>query len=163
MDNGVDNSPPTVTLLTPAAGNVSGVVNVSATATDNLGVGFVQFFAGTTLIGTDSTLPYSVQWNTTGLTGARALTAVAHDGAGNVTTSSVVNVTIVGAVVTLAQLQTSIFTPLCANCHSGGGSTLPGSLNLSSASASYDAWSASPARMIRPTSWCRPAMRTTAI
>ncbi len=138
VNNGVDNAAPTVTLTAPAAGNVTGVVNVSATAADNLGVGFVQFFAGTTLIGRDTTFPYSVQWNTAGLTGARTLTAVARDGAGNSTTSAGVIVNITGAVVTLAQLQTSVFTPLCANCHNSTGNGA-GNFNLSSTSTTYDA------------------------
>ena len=40
---------------------------------------------------------------------------------------------------TLSQLQSTIFTPICATCHTGGGATLPASLNLSSAAASYAA------------------------
>lgn len=43
------------------------------------------------------------------------------------------------ATVTLTQLQTTIFTPSCAGCHTGGGSSLPSSMNLSSASASFAA------------------------
>lgn len=41
--------------------------------------------------------------------------------------------------VTLAQLQQTIFTPLCAGCHTGGGASLPASMNLSSAAASHAA------------------------
>jgi len=41
--------------------------------------------------------------------------------------------------VTLAQLQTTIFTPRCASCHTGGGAQLPGSMNLSNAAASFAA------------------------
>jgi mono/diheme cytochrome c family protein len=39
--------------------------------------------------------------------------------------------------VTLAQLQETIFTPVCSGCHTGGGSALPASMNLSSAAASF--------------------------
>jgi uncharacterized protein (TIGR03118 family) len=139
ITNVPDVTPPVVALTAPAAGNVSGTVTVSATATDNVGVSQVQFFAGATLIASDSTAPYSVQWNTTGLTGAQQLTAQAFDGAGNTTTSAAVAVNVVAATVTLAQLQTDIFTPRCAGCHSGGGSSLPSSMNLSNATASYNA------------------------
>jgi hypothetical protein len=139
VGNPPDNTPPTVSITAPAPGDVSGTVAVSANATDDAGLAFVQFFAGATSLGTDTTAPYSVQWNTTGLTGARSLTAVARDGAGNATTSGAVPVTIVGAAITLAQLQSSIFTPLCARCHTGGGSSLPSSMNLSSAASTYDA------------------------
>lgn len=43
------------------------------------------------------------------------------------------------ATVTLAQLQSTIFTPICSGCHTGGGSSLPSSMNLSSAAASFAA------------------------
>ena len=39
--------------------------------------------------------------------------------------------------VTLAQLQSTIFTPICSGCHTGGGATLPSSMNLSNATASH--------------------------
>ncbi len=41
--------------------------------------------------------------------------------------------------VTLAQLQTTIFTPSCSGCHTGGGGSLPSSMNLSNAAASFAA------------------------
>jgi hypothetical protein len=40
---------------------------------------------------------------------------------------------------TLTSIQTSVFTPTCSGCHSGGGAGLPTSLNLTSASASFAA------------------------
>ncbi len=40
---------------------------------------------------------------------------------------------------TLAQLQSTIFTPRCSGCHSGGGASLPSSLNLTSAANSLAA------------------------
>ena len=43
------------------------------------------------------------------------------------------------ATVTLTQLQSTIFTPTCSGCHTGGGSSLPSSMNLSSASDTYAA------------------------
>ncbi|MEJ0100337.1 MAG: Ig-like domain-containing protein [Pseudomonadota bacterium] len=65
---------------------MSGTVTVSANAADNVGVAQVQFYYGATLIGADTSSPYSVQWNTAGLTGTQQLTAKATDGAGNATT-----------------------------------------------------------------------------
>lgn len=41
--------------------------------------------------------------------------------------------------VTLAQLQTTIFTPSCSGCHTGGGGSLPASMNLSSTAATFAA------------------------
>jgi mono/diheme cytochrome c family protein len=42
-------------------------------------------------------------------------------------------------VPTLAQLQANIFGPRCSGCHTGAGGTLPGSMNLSSAAATFAA------------------------
>jgi hypothetical protein len=41
--------------------------------------------------------------------------------------------------VTLTQLQTTIFTPICSGCHTGGGASLPSSMNLSNAAATFAA------------------------
>jgi mono/diheme cytochrome c family protein len=41
--------------------------------------------------------------------------------------------------VTLTQLQTTIFSPRCASCHTGGGGSLPASMNLTSANATFAA------------------------
>jgi len=43
------------------------------------------------------------------------------------------------AATTLTQLQNTVFTPACAGCHTGGGATLPSSMNLTSTAASYAA------------------------
>jgi hypothetical protein len=40
---------------------------------------------------------------------------------------------------TLTSIQTSVFTPSCSGCHSGGGGTLPTSINLTNAGASHAA------------------------
>lgn len=138
VNNVVDVTPPVATLVAPVAGEVSGTVTVTAEATDDVGVAQVQFFAGATSIGTATAAPYSVQWNTAAFSGVQQLTAVAKDGAGNAATSAAVPVTVANESG-LALLQSSIFGPRCSSCHSGSGSVLPGSLNLSSASASYAA------------------------
>lgn len=41
--------------------------------------------------------------------------------------------------VTLSQLQDSIFGPRCSSCHTGTGASLPGSMNLTSAAATFAA------------------------
>ena len=132
---------PTVSLTAPAAGTVSGTVAVSANAADNVGVTQVEFFAGTTSLGVATTAPFSVNWNTTTTANGNVnVTAVAHDAAGNTTTSAPVAVTVSNtapAAPTLAQLQADIFTPRCSGCHTGVGASLPGVMNLTSASATY--------------------------
>jgi Concanavalin A-like lectin/glucanases superfamily/Bacterial Ig domain len=94
--NTTDVTPPTVSITAPAAGTVSGTINVTANASDNIGVAGVQFLLdGATLGAEDITAPYSVSWNTTTATnGNHNLTARARDAAGNITTSAVVTVNV---------------------------------------------------------------------
>jgi uncharacterized protein (TIGR03118 family) len=128
------NEPPEVTLSVPA-GNLTGTVTLTATVTDaaHLALASVKFFANNVLIGTSLAPPFSVQWDSTTVpAGAVTLTAAATDVDGNVGTSPAVHAT-VGAAVTLTQLQTQVFTPLCSGCHNGSqpaGGALPGSQNL---------------------------------
>jgi uncharacterized protein (TIGR03118 family) len=89
-----DTVAPKVT-LTDSPGTVSGTVALTANATDNVGVSSVKFFAGTTLVGTATKAPFTVQWDTTTVAnGAYQLTAQAADAAGNTTTSAAVAVTV---------------------------------------------------------------------
>jgi hypothetical protein len=96
-----DMTRPTVSLTAPAAGaTVSSTVTVSATATDNLAVAGVQFrLDGVSDLGAEDTVsPYSISWDTTGAAnGIHALTAVARDTAGNLTTSDFIAVTVTNA------------------------------------------------------------------
>jgi hypothetical protein len=88
---------PTVSVTAPAAGaTVSGTVNVSADATDILGVAGVQFeLDGVSLGAEDTAAPYSVSWNTSISTnGSHALTAVARNTMGLVSRSAAVSVTV---------------------------------------------------------------------
>jgi hypothetical protein len=88
-----DTQPPSVTLSSPAAGSfLRGTFVVTANAYDNVGVSRVDFYDGTTLIGSSYAAPFSVSWNTTSTAGNRTLTAQAFDAAGNSTTSSPVTV-----------------------------------------------------------------------
>ena len=91
-----DTTPPTVALTAPADGaTVSGTVPVSANAADNVAVGRVEFYRGSTLIGSDGSSPYSVNWDASGVaSGSYALTARAFDTSGNMTTSATRNVTV---------------------------------------------------------------------
>ena len=93
---GTDTIPPTTSVTAPTAGStVSGTTTVSANATDNVAVSKVDFYVGTTLIGSDTTAPYSIAWNTTAVTnGTYAITTKASDAAGNVGTSAPVSVTV---------------------------------------------------------------------
>jgi GH18 family chitinase len=95
-----DTQPPLVSITSPSSGLAVGTVNVTANASDNVGVAGVQFkLDGANLSAEDTVAPYSTSWNTL-LTpdGTHALVAVARDTAGNQTTSSNISVSIdVGA------------------------------------------------------------------
>ena len=89
-----DTTAPTVSLSAPS-GTVSGVVSLSATAYDAVGVSKVEFYRGTTKMGEDTSSPYSYAWNTTTVpNGTYSLSAKAYDAAGNVGTSASMNVTV---------------------------------------------------------------------
>jgi hypothetical protein len=93
-----DTTPPAVAMSAPANNaTVSGPsVTVSAAASDANGVAGVQFRVDGGNIGAeDTTVPYSVVWNTTTATnGTHQLTAVARDAAGNVAISPALVVTV---------------------------------------------------------------------
>ncbi|MDP3543605.1 MAG: Ig-like domain-containing protein [Elusimicrobiota bacterium] len=97
----VDATAPVVSLTAPAAGaKVSGTVNVTASASDNVGVASVQLkLDGANLGPALTAAPYAYAWNTTGSPdGAHSLTAVATDAAGNSATSAANSVTVSNTV-----------------------------------------------------------------
>lgn len=86
---------PTVTLTSPTNNQeLEGEVTLSATASDNQGVTLVEFYLGSTLIESDSSSPYSVNWNSAYSTdGSHFIFARAYDAAGNTADSEPVSVT----------------------------------------------------------------------
>jgi len=106
---GADIESPRGAITSPSTGStVSGTVTVSASATDNVGVARVEFFHNyTTPIGTDTTAPYSINWNTTTVpNGSRLVRAVIYDAAGNYTNADI-NVNVSNATTTNAVLTVS--------------------------------------------------------
>jgi uncharacterized protein (DUF2141 family) len=89
--------PPTVSLTSPADGATYAApasIPLAANASDSDGtVTQVQFFAGSTLLGTDTSSPYTLTWSSVPA-GSYTLTAVATDNDGQTTTSSPVTVTV---------------------------------------------------------------------
>lgn len=91
------NRAPTVGLTSPAAGSAGAAparLSLAANANDGDGwVSEVSFYAGTTLLGRDSTAPYSYAWS--GIAdGTYSITAQARDDQGAVTVSAPVLVTV---------------------------------------------------------------------
>jgi len=80
----VDVTPPSVSIPAPTGSSyVSGTVNFSANAADNVGISRVDLYIDDVLVVQDSSWPYSYQWDTTGYSaGDHALKAVAVDTSG---------------------------------------------------------------------------------
>jgi regulation of enolase protein 1 (concanavalin A-like superfamily) len=97
------NKPPTVSLTAPASGAAfvaPATITVSANASDPEGaLSKVDFYANGSLIGSDTTAPYSISWAGVAA-GSYSLTAVARDAAGNATTSAAVSITVSGSTGT---------------------------------------------------------------
>ncbi|HKO96282.1 MAG TPA: SBBP repeat-containing protein [Pyrinomonadaceae bacterium] len=120
-NSGTNNSP-TVTLTSPSNGATFGApasINLSANATDDGSITRVDFYAGTSLIGT-STTPvgsvYSFNW-TNVAAGNYNLSAVAIDNSGLASTSNTASVT-VGAQNTPPSVD--VTAPLNGNTFSAG-------------------------------------------
>ena len=93
-DDSAGNLPPTVTLAAPTTGTTGVAVTLTATAADSDGsVAKVEFFDAATLLGEDTSSPYSLVW-TPASSGAHSLTARATDSNGAATTSAAVSVAI---------------------------------------------------------------------
>jgi len=112
------NTPPSVTITNPIDGAVlpgSAALTIRASASDSDGVVTnVQFFDGFTLLGNDTTSPYTV--SKTLAIGAHTLTAVAYDNLGVTATSAPVNVTMARYLPPITNGDIAIFLiPVATN------------------------------------------------
>ena len=121
-NNSGDATPPTVSITSPANGaTVSGSVNFSANAADNIGVARVDFYVDGMLRVSDSGSPYSYSLDTTVLSNAsHTLMAQAFDAAGNQAS---------------AQISVTAANQAIAGCPSGSIQVNPGQLINSAISA----------------------------
>jgi len=104
------NTPPMVSLASPTDGasyTMPAPVVLTATASDaDGGVAKVEFYDGTTLLGSRASSPYSITWR--GVPeGRHAITAVAYDQQGGMTVSSTRDIVVTGA----GMPTTAVFTP----------------------------------------------------
>lgn len=103
--------PPSVSMTSPANGaTVSGVVTVSANASDSVGISNVQFkLDGANLGSPITTAPYSYSWTTSSTSsGTHVLTATATDTAGLSSTTSNTTVTVSNADVVPPSAPTAL-------------------------------------------------------
>ncbi|NSL89317.1 T9SS type A sorting domain-containing protein [Chitinophaga sp. Mgbs1] len=96
----VNNKPPQVSITAPANNTVyntaPATVNITAAASDSDGVVVrVAFYNGSTLLGTDSTAPYTYTWSNVAA-GSYSITARATDNSNATTTSGVISITVNG-------------------------------------------------------------------
>ena len=92
-----DGASPTVAISAPSAGaTLTNTTNITATASDNVGVAGVQFRLDGANLGTeDTSAPYVFSWDTrTVANGNHVLSAIARDAAGNIATATNVTVNV---------------------------------------------------------------------
>jgi hypothetical protein len=92
-----DTTPPTTSVTAPANGaTVGGTINVTATASDNVGVTKMEIYIdGALKTSNTSATSLTYSWNTTtAANGSHTITSKAYDAANNVGTSSTVTVTV---------------------------------------------------------------------
>lgn len=114
-----DVTPPTVNLTTPTNGSTfnTSVLQVKADASDSeSGVSKVEFYVNNELVSTDKTGPYTANWQnqyTSGSwqkpAGQYTFKAIAYDGEGNSTESSVTTITINPPNLNIAEYPTDSF------------------------------------------------------
>jgi hypothetical protein len=112
----ISNNLPAVAITSPTDGSFftdPANININVTASDSDGgVTKVEFYQGTTKLAEDSTAPYNFVWSGVGI-GNYQLRAVASDNLGGVSTSAVVNVSVIASS-----------KPTIASVNPTGGSTL---------------------------------------
>jgi hypothetical protein len=90
---------------------VSGITTVQVSASDNVGVASVSLSVDGASMGSNTSSPYSFNWNTTALAnGTHTLTATATDAAGNTATISI-SVTVSNSVPDTTPPVVSITSP----------------------------------------------------
>lgn len=120
-----DTTNPVTSITSPSNGaTVSASTSIQASATDNDAIDYVEFYRdGTTLLGTDTTAPYSYAWDTTTvLDGPYSLTARSYDLTGNTHTSTAASVTVNNTTPVAANITS--FTASPASIVEGQSSTL---------------------------------------
>jgi len=97
-----DITPPSITILTPINGttfNMGDNVNITTSATDNVGISSVSFSIDGTLWAIKTISPYSYNWSAINvLSGTHTITATAKDAAGNSTSTT--NLITINTIIT---------------------------------------------------------------
>jgi hypothetical protein len=145
-----DTTAPIVSVTSPVSGaTISGTTNLTATATDDVGVASVQFKVDNANTGAAITAaPYSYALNTTTLSdGNHILTAVATDTSGNAATSAVVpvkvnNATPAPSITSLNPTSGLAGTPVTISGANFGGTQGTSTVKFNGIAATVTSWSA---------------------
>ncbi|MBC7485369.1 MAG: RICIN domain-containing protein [Cytophagaceae bacterium] len=129
------NPLPTVTVSSSTT-NINGPANItlSATAADADGISKVDFYNGTTLLGTDATAPYSYAWSNLAV-GTYTVKALATDAKGGVTLSANLTIKVNAVVVTNPNVAPTVSLTSPANNVSVNA---PASLSIAANAADSD-------------------------
>src|SRR5207244_3949357 len=103
-------SPPTASLTSPGSGaTISGTATFAGTASDDHGVSRVEFWCdGSLLLGTATTAPYSITYNTANIpNGLRTFKCKAYDTAGQPGVSAAVSAMVNNTTVATGQYKWS--------------------------------------------------------
>lgn len=122
-----DLTAPTASLTSPGNNmTVGGIVNVSASASDNVAVSRVEFYLNNSLLSATNVPPYAYNWDSKlAANGIYTLSAIAYDAAGNAGQSQIVTVNVFN----------DLLAPTVAVTAPGSGSTVSGTVTVT-ASAS---------------------------
>jgi len=135
------NKAPTVSLTAPASGasyTAPASVSITASAADADGsITKVEFYNGSTLLGTSTASPYSYSW-TSVAAGTYSLTAKATDNGGAATTSSAVSITVSGSTSTGNCAGVATYQPYPAVYNAGDKVVYNGYLYVSLANGLYN-------------------------
>ncbi|MCC7382839.1 MAG: PHB depolymerase family esterase [Deltaproteobacteria bacterium] len=109
-----DTEPPAVNVTGPAnSATVNGTVNITVTASDNVGVARVEISINGQLKSTVTAAPYRFSWNTsTEANGSYAIRAVAFDAAGNSSTDDDTRVEVTGGVSDTTPPAVNVVAPV---------------------------------------------------
>jgi hypothetical protein len=138
---GLDTIPPTCQVTSPAdSASVNGAVQIAVTATDSVGVERVEFFADGSLVGTDSSMPYSASWNASALAEGswHSLNCIAYDVAQNKGYSDTIAVVIAATgqrSVYHGELEVAAGVARSVSFDAVGGDTLEGDVQVVSGGA----------------------------
>lgn len=120
----VDTTRPTIAITQPTRmATLSGITTLAASATDNVGVQSVTFTVDGSIVGVDTTAPYSIAWDSrTVMDGGHAVDAIASDGRN----------TTVAAPVAVVVRQPDIIAPTAAVSAPINLSTVSGTITVAS-------------------------------